>query len=64
MNERQHQKLDEGMVVRGMELQVVEGLARELVGEGWQRLENPSMGGEDFSFLARESSSKLLLPRT
>lgn len=35
-------------------------LAEELVGDKWLRLENPSMGGEDFSFLARKSSTTIL----
>lgn len=41
--------------------QQVEKIARSLVGEKWRILEQPSMGGEDFSFLARELSANLLL---
>ena len=39
----------------------VERLAKELVGDKWLRLEKPSMGGEDFSFLARELCLESLL---
>lgn len=34
--------------------QRVSQIATQLVGQKWLQLEQPSMGGEDFSFLARE----------
>ena len=41
--------------------QQVEQIARALVGEKWRRLEHPTMGGEDFSFLARMLNAYSLL---